>query len=771
MYKKIASVLLLVGLSASQPALAFETFVVKQIDVKGLNKISEGAVLQALPDVVGRQLKASDTPVIIQSLYETGFFKQVRLTRSGNHLVIQVIERPSIRSRNITGIKDKKDIEKLLDEADIKEGRIYDKNAMAKVEQKLIRNYLSKGRYGVQVEVETKEVSKSQIDLDIVIYEGDVARIKAIQFVGNKAYTDKQLAKELLHAPTNLFSWYTKKDRYAKEKLQADIENITSFYLNNGFINMQVSSTEVSLTPDRKHVYVTFHINEGQQFKFGQIQHSGDKILDDKVADTLIAVTRSGETFSRELIMKVREAFVELLGHEGYSLADVKPLTEVDEKNRLVHINFMVESGSRIYVRKILIEGNHTTKDVVLRRDMPQFEGTWISTLDIKEGKNAILREGYATDVNIETLPVAGSPDQVDVLYKVTEAKNTKLEASAGWSKQDRFVVKLGAELNNFAGTGRNVNLSFEKTSTVRNYSFNYQDPYFTDSGIGLGYGAYYNKTVLANNSSVMEYTENALGANIYWIFRLTRYDYLTIGGGYDHTRLTLPMVTSSEVAAFRAKHGNHFYEYALNVQYKRNQLDRFIFPTSGYYQTTGLKFSTPISKLNYYQITNESKWYHPLGKGFILNLVGNFAYGDGYGETKALPFHKHFFAGGGDSVRGFAERSLGPKDSLGSDFGGNLKVSGTAGLIVPLPLGEMKNTIRTTLFFDIGQVYHTKNKLLNIPKSRNPTGLKYSVGASMIWQSPLGIPIELSVARPLNARAGEDRKEYYTFSLATSLN
>ena len=776
--KKHYLILLLVCQFAYRNAFAVAEFTVDAIQIEGLQKISKDAVLRALPITVGQKINQDNSADIIRAIFKTGFFNNVMVDRTGNTVIIKVVERPTIGTFELIGIKSKEPIEKILNQANIAPGRIYDPAALAKVEQDIERHFLSKGNYNVKVQSKVSRQKRNRVGLVISVYAGDEAKIKQINITGSAAFTEKELLKQLLHAKTNWLSWFSKDNRYAKEKHQAELELLQSFYLDRGYVNFQIDSSQVSLSPDKKDVYVTINVSEGEKYYFGKLSLAGRFVVDKtELQDAIDQKIHEGMVFSRKTLLEVQKNLETCMGNHGYGNGQVRLNVETNDDGKQLNIEFFLQPGQRITVRRIEITGNRLTKDVVLRRGIDQMEGSWISNKELQEGKEFMLREGYASNVEVENKPVLGKSDQVDVLYKMEEQRTAQLSGGIAYSASEKFMYNLAADFRNFLGTGKNVNVSFDKSKAHQSYGFGYFDPTFTADGIGMGFNLHKNKMNLSRASHIFEYGLSSVGGDVNFSFPLSKYDTFIVGAGVDKSELHIHETIAStpdEAKAFVAKNGKQFHEYTVSAEWKHNSLDQYIFPTKGFMQRLVFRTTLPNSNLKYYGVDYENTWFHPLNDKYIVNLSSELGYKAGYNNSKYFPFFRHYFIGGADSLRGYEERSLGPKDSTGKPFGGNLLVLGKASLIFPTPFTENSKSVRTALFLDAGQVYDTNYKYTytatwdELDKiHRNPTGFKYSVGVSLTWHSPLGVPIVISVSNPLNAK-DTDNKRRFAFSFGT---
>lgn len=766
-------------LMSSGLLMAFEPFIVKKIKIEGNQRLSDDAVLEDLPINIGDQVTAAKSSAAIHDLFKTGFYKDVALERDGNTLIVKLKERPSIGTLEITGLKNTDDIDKILKENNVAVGRVYDPNIMSKVEKEITRDYLSKQRYGVRVDTKVTPQDRNRVGLEIDIYEGTVATIKEIKFVGNKAFSAGVLRRQMYHKTNNVMAWFDKSDHYSKEKLAADLEMLRSYYMDHGYLNFKVESTQVSLSLNKQNVYLTINIYEGEQFFFKKISLEGDIVIDrDKMQAIIDKKLRPGAVFSIKSVLEVKEQIEDLLGQAGYSKAEVRIVDEVDQQSKLVSLKFVIDSNKRITVRRITFQGNTLTQDQVLRRDLEQFEGSWIETGKIKQSKDAIMRDGYATGIDVQTVPVLDRDDQIDLIYKIEEQRTAQVSAGISYSPAEHFGFNVGADLKNFVGTGKDVNFVFNYGKAIQTYMLGYNDPYFTDSGVGMGFNLYNTQSNLSRTSSVFDYRVDVTGFNVAWLFRVSQYSSIRAGLGADHSVLKMNYATApTQAQAFvRAYNSGQpyantdmtlgFKEYYGTFAWIHNNLDNYLFPTRGISTAIEMKCDIPSSQLKLYKIDYDFGWFKTIYDPLVFNFGLTLGYQNVY-DGKPFPFFKHYYLGGADSVRGFEERSLGPRSSLGQPFGGNIVGDGRVQFIFPPPFVPDTKTVRMALFLDAGQVYDTHNKANAQEEAANPTGIRYSSGVAVVWNTPLGMPITISVAWPLNKKAGDDLK-VFAFSLGT---
>ena len=751
-------------------AQAFEPFIVEKIEVRGLKQVSRDAVLLNMPISVGAEISPNDTSKILHDLHDSGLFENVSLLRDGNDLIVDVQERPIINNLTVSGVSGKKEILDILRELQVANGFMYDADKLESAIDAIEKHYIGKGNFAVNVDKKIT-FTKNGVNVAVEIYEGSQAKVRSIGFIGNKTFKDAELKKQLLHQTSSLFSWYTKSDVYVREKLLADIEAIRSFYMDNGYINVDVSSADVSLSPDRKYIYITFRINEGEQFNFGALTVSGDFVIPKSEFENIISKNiTTDKPFSRMQLMNVKKEMEDKLGVAGFSKAEVRLLVDSNEEKNTINIDFHIVPNKRVMVRKISFNGNDLTKDSVLRRNVQQDEATWISTKEIELGREAIERSGLAKNVSVKTKDVIGKEDQVDVEYNLEEQKSTKLAVGVQYSSAEKLVVNASAELSNFLGTGKDIDFIFERSKSFKHYAFGYFNPHFYSTNLGFGYNFYYNKSQLSKTSDVFAYTNNNLGGKVFWSLPLSRYSRFIIDLGVDRTKISLSNRANEpvEVTNFINSNGQKYKEWYAALAWNYNSLDRYIFPTKGTSASISGKYVLPWSDLKYYKLDYKHNWYKPVYGDVVFNLSGRVGFANKYGNSQYYPFFRHYFLGGPETVRGFEDRSLGPKDSGGKEFGGNFLVNLRTSLITPPPYSDLSSSVRFSAFVDAGQVYDTiqRTRIVNgVSQARNPTGIRASVGVATTWFSPLGVPIEFSVATPIKKRDG-DKLRAVSYSL-----
>lgn len=755
--------ILSIGLLVAVSGVRAADFVVRDIQVEGLQRISAGTVFNYLPVQVGASISEKDYPDIIRALFKTGFFTDVNLERKGNVLVVTVVERPAIAEVKIAGNSDisTEDLQKSLKEVGLAEGRVFDRALLDKVEQELLRLYYSRGRYAVQVKSQVQPLERNRVAVNIDIAEGAVASISQINIVGNKAFTEKELLGKLQSSTGGWFSFFSKDDQYSKQKLAADIETLRSFYLDRGYLKFNVESSQVSITPDKKDVYVTINITEGEPYIIQDVQLTGDFGVVPEADLRALITLKPGETFSRAKVTETAKAVGERLGQEGYAFANVNTVPQVDDGTQKVTLNFVVDSGKRVYVRRVNFQGNIKTQDEVLRREMRQTEGSWFSTKDIDRSKTRLQRLEYLESVNIETPPVPGASDQVDANFTVVERPSGSLMFGIGYGQESGVLLNASLTQNNFLGTGNQLGVVLNNSQTGQNYSISYNNPYYTPDGISRGFRFYY-REIDSEESNTADYILNSYGAQVSFGFPLNEFDTLRLSPGYEHIWIDTNTNTPIEVLEYIRQNGDTYNEFKLDGSWSRDSRNRTIFPTSGSLNQIAAELAIPGSSAEFFKLNYRSINYFPLASWLTWSVGGEIGYGDGYGNTDGLPFFENFYAGGLRSVRGYKANTLGPRYSDNEPSGGAFKTVANTQLILPVPFMEKSENVRVAAFFDIGNVFAT-------PSDFDANELRYSVGVSGLWISPLG-PIVLSIAAPLNEQSG-DETEVFQFSFGVPFN
>ncbi|WP_086010396.1 outer membrane protein assembly factor BamA [Thiocapsa marina] len=756
--RQLALIALLLAINTP---VAAEVFQIADIRVEGLQRIAPGTVFNYLPVQVGDTVGDGVTGGIIRSLYQTGFFDDVRVEREGNVLVLWVRERPAIASIDITGNRDI-DTEALtaaLSDIGLKEGRVFDRSVLDRIEQELERQYFSRGKYGVLIQSTVSPLERNRVAVRIEITEGLTARIKQITIIGNEAFPEKELLKRFELGSTRWTSFYSKNDQYSKQKLAGDLESLRSFYLDRGFIRFEITSTQVSISANKKEIYITVVVDEGAPYRISDIKLAGEPSIPAEELFPLIHLKR-GDFFSRRATTESAERISNLLGDRGYAFANVNTIPEIDEEAREVSVTFFVDPGQRVYVRRVNMKGNTRTRDEVLRREMRQLESAWFSAELVRKSRERLQRLGYFEDVTIETPAVPGSADQVDVDVTVTEKPAGNLSAGIGYSQSQGILFNASVTQNNFLGTGKRVSFGLNTSEATQLYQIAYTNPFYTVDGISRGFNVSYRETDFDELIGADYSTDvGVLGMN----FGLPISETSRAGLGVRYQYTNFIAGDSSELAQqFVEDNGNVFNDFVLSASYTNDSRDTAIFPTEGSLRIARADLTVPGSDLQYYKLTYQEQLYIPLTSRFVVSLSGDLGYGEGYGQTDSLPFFENFYAGGPRSVRGFVANSLGPRETDDDDpVGGNFRMAGSIELFAPAPGGpQLSKTLRLGAFLDFGNVWQTNDSDLIEPTGFDIGDLRYSAGVSATWLSPIGA-LSISLAAPLNEEEGDETQVF----------
>lgn len=740
-------------------------FDVADIRVEGLQRIAAGTIFNYLPVQVGDRVSEGITSNIIRTLYATGFFSDVRVEREDDVLIVVVRERPAIAQIDITGNKSLKteQLKEGLADIGMAEGRVFNPAMLDRIEQELRRQYFGAGKYGVDIESTVSPLERNRVAVRIAISEGRTARIKQINIIGNETFAEKTLLKQFDLGTTKWYSFYTKNDQYSKQKLGGDLEALRSFYLDRGYVNFEITSTQVSISPDKDGMYVTVAIDEGDVYQVKDIKLAGQPSVPVEQLFPLIHLRR-GEDFSRSKATESAERISELLGSEGYAFANVNAVPEIDEEAKKVIITFFIDPGKRVYVRRVNMEGNTRTRDVVLRREMRQLERAWFSTALVKRSRERLQRLGYFENVTIETPAVPGLADQVDVDVTVKEKPSGNLLAGVGFSQSQGLLLNASVTQNNFLGTGKRVSLALNTSRSAQLYRLAYTNPYYTIDGISRGFDLTYRATNFDDLTGADYSTDIGL-AEVNFGLPISDTSRAGLGFRYQYTHF-FPGSVSPLAQSFVDDNGDKFNDFFLTASYTKDSRDSAIFPNRGTLQRVFGEVAIPGSDLQYYRVNVQGRQYIPLTQRFTFAVRGDIGYGAAYGDTPQLPFFENFYAGGPRSVRGFDAYTLGPREVDGDQdpVGGNLKLTGGLEIYAPPPIGgRFENTVRLGAFLDVGNVWWTEAEPLVSPTGFDLGELRYSTGLSFAWLSPVGA-LSLSLAYPINAQ-DEDEEQIFQFS------
>ncbi|HLE65714.1 MAG TPA: outer membrane protein assembly factor BamA [Burkholderiales bacterium] len=739
-------------------AQTFKPFVVRDIRVEGLQRTEPGTVFSYLPVKVGETMTEEKAQQALRALFATGFFKDVRLEVENDVLVVLVEERPAIAQVDFSGVKEFEGdtLRKVLREMGIAEGRVFDRSALEGAEQELKRQYLSRGRYAAEVQTTVTPLERNRVGINFSVTEGEVAKIRSINLVGAQAFREKDLLELFALRTPGWLTWYTKQDQYSRQKLSADLEALRSHYLNQGYLDFNIDSTQVSITPEKRDIYITVNVTEGEKYTVSEVLLAGQMLLPREQLEGLVKV-KAGDVYSRERLTESVKAITDRLGNEGYAFANANPVPRVDKDKRTVAFTIVVDPGRRVYVRRVNIGGNTRTRDEVVRREMRQLEGAYYDASKIQLSKQRVDRTQYFKDVNVETAPVAGSTDQVDVNFTVEEKPTGALLLGAGFSSVDKFVVSGSISQQNVFGSGKSISATVNSGKVNQVYALSYLNPYYTVDGVSQGFDVYKRDTD-ASSLSIGAYVTKTLGGGIRFGYPVTETDSISFGISGESVKLQT--FTNSPLAYidFVNRFGSQYAYGAGTVGVGRDTRDSAIQTTRGTVTRTSLEVAG--GDLQYYRLNVQYQWYRPLTRTLTLALNGDVGFTHGFGN-RDVPFFKNYYVGGPGSVRGFRPFSLGPQDIEGNSLGGTRKMVGNAEVLFPVPGATQDKSLRLAAFLDAGQVFGATEKW-------SLSDLRYSTGVALSWTSPFG-PLKLSLAQPLNEKKGIDRVQRLQFTFGTT--
>ncbi len=756
-------------------AFAVDPFTIKDIRVEGIQRTEAGTVFGYLPVRVGDLFNDDKAAASIKALYATGFFKDVRIERDGDVLVVMVEERPAIAAVEFTGTKefDKAQLTKSLKEIGLGESRILDKALVDRAEQELKRQYLSRGLYGVQVTTTITPIERNRVNVTFAVDEGEIAKIKQINIIGNKVFPESDLLGQLKLSTSGWFTWYSKADQYSKQKLAGDIEALRSFYLNRGYLEMQVDSTQVSITPDKKDIFVTINISEGQKFTITDIKLEGEMLGREAELASLVQL-KKGDAYSGEKMTQSTKKISERMGVFGYAFANVNAAPEINREKGEVSFTIFVDPGKRVYVRRINVGGNDRTRDEVIRREFRQFESSWYDGDKIKLSKDRLGRLGFFTDTKIDTVDVPNTNDQVDLNVDVTEKPTGNIMLGAGFSSSERLTLTGSVNQANAFGTGNNIGISVNTSKIFRTIAISHTNPYFTEDGVSRTYELFLRTArppyYLLSRT---DYKIETKGANVNFGVPVSEYDRIFFGAGIEDTTVDTKSNSPERYLEYVRKFGDdptggigsaHTTSFPLTVAWQRDRRDSALIPTEGRFQRASFEVS-PAGTLKYYRSGYQDQYFWPVTKSITLALNGEVNYGAGIGNV--YPIFKNYYAGGIGSVRGYFAGSLSTAAAqtnvtgLFLPIGGQARVLMNAELQMPFPGTGVDRSLRWFTFFDAGQVFNPQNG-----DSISFQDLRYSTGIGISWISPVG-PLKLSLARPMNP-ASFDRTQAFQFQLGT---
>lgn len=750
------------------------SFVISDIRVEGLQRISAGTVFGAVPYSVGDDIGSIEIRTIVRSLFQTESFDDVQIGRDGNVLVIIVRERPTIDSIEFEGnkaIKTEALIEGLQGSG-LSEGQIFKKITLEQIVADLERQYVSQGRYDANIETAVENLPRNRVAIKVDVFEGNVSGIRHINIVGNTVFDDETLIELLELKLPGWLSFYTKDDQYSREKLKGDIETIESHYLDRGYLNFRIDSTLVSIASNMEDVYITINIIEGEQFVVSGVEIAGELRDIPEANIRALIVSRQGQIFSRQRMTASEERIEYALGNSGYTFASATGEPVLDDDGETVTIKFFVDAGKRAYVRRVNFQGNTVTQDTVLRREMRQLEGGWASTAMIEGSKMRLQRLGFFKEVNVETPSVPGTEDQIDVNYTVEEQPSGSISATLGYAEYMGLILGLGYQESNVFGTGNSINVNINRSDYQEAFSVSFFDPYYTVDGVSRGYSLFLRQNDFEERN-IASFSTDSYGASINFGYPISEISRIGFSVGYESTEIKEGVIPSQEISEFIENEGNEFDLISLTASYSMSALNRGLLPTGGRSQSMSFEMTVPGSELEFYRINYSGQIFFPLFNPFILRLRANLGYGEAYGGTETFPFYKHFFAGGMGSVRGYESNSLGPRstpspqDQFGDPdpIGGNVLIEMSAEIIFPLPFIEDQSQLKSVLFFDAGNVFNTNCPTVSVVCFDLDEGeLRYSAGIAVTWITGFA-PISFALSVPLNDKPG-DETEAFQFEL-----
>jgi outer membrane protein insertion porin family len=772
-------------------------FTVGQIEVVGLQRISEGTVFNYLPVNIGDRMTPQKTEEALRALYSTGFFKDVELRRDGGTLIVLVQERPSIESFTITGNKDIKteDLEKSLRGVGLAKGKIFNRSTLDEVERFLTDQYYSRGKYGVKIDTTVTDLPNNQVSIAIDVKEGKRSSIQQINIVGNEAFSEEELLDQFKLKTPNWLSWYKSDDKYSREELSGDIETLKSFYLDRGYADFDIETTQVAIAPDKDDIFITLNVKEGDVYRVSDVKIAGDLVVPEQDLMALVRIRR-GDIYSRKFITATTELMALRLGQDGYAFAKIDPVPQENPETKEISITFLVQPGNRAYVRHINFDGSAGINDDVLRREMRQMEGAYLSNAAVERSKQRLQRLPFIEKVDVETNPVPGTPDLVDVDFKIKEGLPGQFSGGIGYSQSQSIMLNGSFVHSNFLGTGNRVAAELNAGQYSQVYSISHTDPYVTVDGVSRTLSlSYRNYTQYTSSSSQFDTTTGALGVDYGW--PLSEFQSVRAGLSAQHSELfTNPNASSLQAVEWVRNNGDSYtkrstagippitYTYygttfdtfLLSMGWGYDSRNRAIFADRGARHLLNAAYTVPGSGVEFYSLTYDYLQFIPLGRWFTLMNNFETGYAAPLGSTTAIPPYRNFFAGGAESVRGYQASTLGPYDTFGNPYGGNIKLTNQFELLLPMP-EKFRNAARFSLFFDGGYVFSTDNVKFYGPDNITPVKydfnldkLRYSTGVAVQWMAPMGI-FRFSYALPLNARKGSlteygDETESFQFSI-----
>jgi outer membrane protein insertion porin family len=756
---------------------AFDAWVVRDFRVEGAQRISAGTIYNYLPINIGDQVDEQRVREAVRAIYATGFFRDVELRRDGDTLVIAVLERPSIEDFTISGNKDIKteDLEKSLREAGLAKGKIFDQSVLDEVQRFLTEQYYSRGKYGVKIETPVEQLPDNKVRVAINITEGDRAKIREINIVGNTSFDDDEIMADFELKTGNILSFFKQNDRYSKDALEGDLEKLKSFYMDRGFADFRTDNVQVSISPDERDIFITISITEGDRYTISDVKLAGRMVVPEDELKSLIQA-QPGQTFSQKTLATSENLIGLRLGRDGYAFSQVHAVPELNRETKEAAITFFVDPQNRVYVRRINFKGSDAVNDEVFRRELRQLEGAYLSNALVERSKVLLQRLPYVEKVDYKTNPVPGTNDLVDVDFQIEDGQPGQFGGGIGFSQAQGVLLNGNFVHSNFMGTGNRVSIQAQTGRYMKLYDLSFTDPYRNIDGLSRSIQmSYSDLTQFTSESS--DFSTTRLAAGLTWEYPITEYQRLSFGFTYQDAELLTSSYSSTQSRDWVQRNGNSYVvpgagdylgtklaSLELTGQWRIDSLNRFLFPDRGYRVGLGVSTAVPGSDVEYYVANIDFTKFFQLPGQWRFKINTNIAYGQAFGETTSLPPFRNFFAGGPNSVRGFKESTLGPLDSLNRPNGGNLLFANQFELIIPTP-EKFAGSTRLALFYDVGNLFSTEDVKFT-DKLGDPIDykfaynkLKQSVGLGVEWLAPLGL-LRFSYGVPLNADDATDR--YY---------
>lgn len=746
----------LAGLAMQGNAWAVEPFKIREIRAEGLQRLEIGTVLTYLPLAVGDELNDATSREAIRGLYGSGLFQDVELNRDGDALVIKVKERPEIASFSIKG-NDKiggDELNKSLKDLGLTQGELFKRELLDQVEQELRRQYMANGYYDVDIDAHVDTLPNNRVDIKIEVTEGHASSIKEINILGNKSFPKSVLLEQLKLQSTVWWKFFQKSDKYSKQQLGGDLESLSSYYQDRGYLQFNIVSVQVALSPDKKDMYITLNVEEGDKYTVKSHRFSGETVLNEEFLNRLVS-TPDGSQFSRKEATETSDRIEAALSDIGYAFAKVTPLPEVDESKKQVSLNYYIEPGKRAYIRHINFTGNAGTNDETLRREMRQLEASPFSKSAVERSRVRLQRLPFIESAEVETKPVPGADDLVDLEYKVKERQPGQVQFGVGYSGSQGFLISASVSNSNFLGTGNTVAITAENSYLTRQLNLSWTDPYFTSDGISQTISTYYRRSKgVVRYASGFDY--NVIGADLTYGIPLSEFTFLRLGGGISRTALqTFPQLSSDQVLDFVINNGTNYNEYQLRTGISRDTRNRTFFASSGSLSRLNVDVSIPGSSLLYYNASLQQQQYFGLPYDFFVEFDGTVGYVNTYGSTQGVPPYQNYFGGGPNTVRGYRDGTLGPRDTpYNNPFGGKLRTTAQTVLVIPIPTVSDNKTTRLGVFYDVGNVF-AQGGDFKLDQLRQATGIAFS-----FFTPILGL-LDLSYAFPLNAKPGDETQHF----------